>query len=263
MSIFRRLIATRLLAALDRKGVNASRFSRHTSKKVGQMSPGELSAWMQIPHERAMAWADPLSAAMEHCEINTIARQLAFIATINHESAGLSQLRENLNYSAKALAYTWKTRFRFPRFDIEERQTQFSDGMRNALLYAHKPMAIANAAYELREGNGSEASGDGWVYRGGGPIMRTFRGAYRSDGQKLGFDLEANPELIERPVVGSLVAALCWKEKGCNEAADEADFDKVCDLVNRGLHTQAFGDAIGFSGRLEKLKIAVNAMLSH
>lgn len=226
------------------------------------MSPLELSAWMSIPYQRAALWAEPLAAAMDEFQINTVQRQLAFIATINHESAGLSRLRENMNYSAKALTVTWRSRFRFPKYDTEKGLIRFSDGLRNAEHYANKPEDIANAAYESREGNGTESSGDGWMYRGGGPIMRTFRDAYRNDGKALGFDLENNPELIEQPLVGSMVAAHCWKQKGCNEAADEADFDKVCDLVNRGVHTPAFGDAIGFDDRLKKLKIAVDALMA-
>ncbi|MEG7018924.1 glycoside hydrolase family 19 protein, partial [Pseudomonas aeruginosa] len=80
----------------------------------------------------------------------------AFLAQIGHESGQLTRLVENLNYSARGLAATWPSRYRG------------ADGQPNALAQrlARNPRAIANNAYASRNGNGDEASGDGWRYRG-------------------------------------------------------------------------------------------------
>src|SRR3546814_4289580 len=84
--------------------------------------------------------------------MTTSLRWCHFIAQIAHESAGLSRTTENLNYSAAGLRKT------FPKYF--DRAT--------AEAYARQPARIANRAYANRLGNGPEASGDGWRYRGRG-----------------------------------------------------------------------------------------------
>lgn len=58
------------------------------------MTPDQLSAALGCPLVRAEKWIDPMNAAMERFEINTPARQAAFIAQIGHESGKLVYVRE-------------------------------------------------------------------------------------------------------------------------------------------------------------------------
>lgn len=80
-------------------------------------------------------------------------QQAMFLAQYGHETQGFTRLSENLNYSANGLVNVFRKYF--PTLSL-------------AKQYERKPQAIANKVYANRMGNGSEASGDGWKYRGRG-----------------------------------------------------------------------------------------------
>ncbi|ANJ90570.1 TPA: glycoside hydrolase family 19 protein [Pasteurella multocida] len=101
-------------------------------------------------------------------------QQAMFIAQCGHESAGFSVFTENLNYSEQALLRV------FPRYFNEKTAEQ----------YARKPEMIANRVYAARMGNGSEASGDGWRYRGVGAIQLTGKNNHTAFKKWLGRDIE-------------------------------------------------------------------------
>lgn len=181
----------------------------------------------------ADVWLDALNEAMGRFDIDTRDRVAAFLAQVAHE-CGVSalttgvRLAENLNYSAKALMATWPTRF--PTMAI-------------ATKYARQPERIANLVYANRLGNGDEASGDGWRFRGRGLLQITGRSNYRAAGAALGLDLEAHPQLLEQPLPAALAAAHFWKAAGLNELADDrendddvADFRRITKVINGGYH---------------------------
>lgn len=169
-----------------------------------------------MPASPAKVWAEPLKKAFEFAELNTPQRQAAFLAQIAVESGELTHLVENLNYGATALMRT------FPkRFDIN-----------NAYEYARHPDKIANRAYAGRYGNGDEASGDGWRFRGRTPIQLTFRDNYRACAEATGIPCLSHPGVLERPEEGALVAAWYWKSRKINEAVDAGNFDEVTRRIN-------------------------------
>ncbi|NTG98900.1 hypothetical protein G6L95_06580 [Agrobacterium rhizogenes] len=96
------------------------------------------------------------------------ARWLAYmLATTYHETDNtMCAISENLNYSAAGLLAT------FPKYFTAAQ----------AAAYARQPQRIANRAYANRMGNGSEASGDGWRYRGRGLVQITGRDNYAKYG---------------------------------------------------------------------------------
>lgn len=110
-------------------------------------------------------------------------RWLSYIlATIHHEVGTTYQpLEENLNYSAAGLQKTWPAKFTPEK----------------AAAYAKKPQAIANYVYANRIGNGNEASGDGWKFRGRGYVQVTGRANYQWSKELTGTDLIASPDLIK------------------------------------------------------------------
>lgn len=89
------------------------------------------------------------------------------LATVYHETGrSMCPISENLNYSADGLRAT------FPKY--------FNAAQ--AAAYARQPERIANRAYANRMGNGDEASGDGWRYRGRGLVQITGRDNYAKYG---------------------------------------------------------------------------------
>jgi putative chitinase len=167
------------------------------------------------------SWLDPINEAMYRFRINNFKRTAMFLAQCAMESGRFGTLEENLNYSAAGLLKVWPNRF----------------SASEAEYYARRPQAIANRAYANRGGNRDEASGDGWRYRGRGPLQVTFRSNYFSCGVDCALPLILEPERLAGPQ-GAFGAAWYWWRSGCNEVADEDDFDGVSGLVNRGDRTK-------------------------
>ena len=176
----------------------------------------------QLARDRAALFLPHLVTTMQEFDISTPLRAAAFLAQIAHESAQLSHLAENLNYSATGLLNTFGKRF-----------TQ-----ETANDYARQPERIANHVYGGRGGNGDEASGDGFRYRGRGLIQLTFRDNYRHAGDVLGLPIEDQPDTVATPEVGSRTAGLYWKDNNLNALADAADFTSITKRINGGLAGQ-------------------------
>lgn len=172
--------------------------------------------------DRADAFAGPLSEACDRFDIRGPKRLSAFLAQIAHESGELRHTVENLNYSADALRRLWPNRFPAAL----------------ALECARNPERIACIAYGGRMGNGDEASGDGWKFRGRGLIQLTGRDNYGRCAEAIGIELLDRPELLERPDGASLSAAWFWADKRLNELADIGDFAGITKRINGGLTGQ-------------------------
>lgn len=178
----------------------------------------QLVMAMGCPIERAQRWVDHLNVAMERYQINTPVRMAQFMAQIGHESGSLSCVVENLNYSAAGLLSTFPKHFTQAEAEAFQRQ----------------PMVIANHVYANRYGNGDEASGDGWAYRGRGLIQLTFKDNYRACGRAIGADLVANPDALLVPEYAALAAGWYWHTRGCNAMADAGEMRGITKAVNGG-----------------------------
>jgi putative chitinase len=211
--------------------------------------PALLSVMPLAGVDRAAAWLGALQQAMLAYRINTPERMAAFLAQIAHESRELTALEENLHYSAPRLRQV------FGRFFGDDATAQ-----RYATL---GPVAIANRVYADRNGNGAEASGDGWRYRGRGPLAVTFKDNYRACSIAACGDastLLEHPEFLADPEFGAAAAAWYWDLHKCNELADRGDFDAISDEINLGHRTAAQGDSNGFADRLAYFKRASVAL---
>lgn len=183
------------------------------------MTPEQLQAAMQMVFpQRARTWAEPLNRAMFEFGIVGPLREAMFLAQVAHETRHLSALREDLMYSTPVLQQV------FGRYFARSELVSFS----------YHPMAIANRVYANRFGNGSELSGDGYRYRGGGCLMTTFRDNYRTVGEAIGEPLEDNPDLIEQPDIAARAGAYEWFRRGCNALADEGRFLAIVRAINGG-----------------------------
>lgn len=124
---------------------------------------------------------DELPSVVDKFAINTPLRLSHFLAQVAHESGNFKFLKENLNYSAAGLLKT------FPKY--------FKDAT-TAKAYERKPDKIANRVYASRMGNGDEASGDGFKFRGRGFLQVTGKDNYKAFSAFIGEDCVANPDLI-------------------------------------------------------------------
>jgi putative chitinase len=116
-----------------------------------------------------------------------------------------------------------------------------SDGFRTTREYA------SGSAYEGRRDLGNVVEGDGIRFRGRGLIQLTGRANYQEFGKLLGTDLESSPELVESFPLALEVSLLFWRNRGCNELADQGDFTGITKRINGGLN--------GFESRTKYLNL--------
>jgi putative chitinase len=175
-----------------------------------------------------------IPAVMEKFQINTPLRLCHFLAQCGHESGNFKTVNENLNYGAKGLLALFKK-----YFPTEQK----------ALEYERKPEKIANLIYGGRMGNGPEASGEGYKFRGRGYIQLTGKDNYTSFGKSIGEDITTNPDLVatKYPL---LSAAWYWNSRSLNASADKGDTDAVVTEITKKVN----GGTIGLDDRIKHFK---------
>ena len=153
------------------------------------------------PRATAEKWIHPISTTLERYSITTLNDVAGFLANACHESQNFTRLEENLNYSsAYRINSLWPR-----RFSLDE-----------AEKFTHNPKKLANRAYADRLGNGDEASGDGYRYRGRGLFQITGKDHYEVYGELLGLDLLKNPDLLLKPMNAALSAGAYWNALDLN-----------------------------------------------
>jgi len=145
-------------------------------------------------------------------------QRAAFLAQIAVESNELQNTTEDLNYrTAQRLQRVFgQARFPMPAA---------------AAPYLRNPEALGDRVYANRNGNGDEASGDGYRYRGRGLMQTTGRENYRAVGH------ENDPEALEAPQGAADTAAQYWANHSLNGQTtgvlNRQQFDEVSRTVNR------------------------------
>jgi putative chitinase len=116
-----------------------------------------------------------------------------FLAQAATETGGFSSLQraESLNYSsATRLANIYPKHFSF-----------INPLKKNPYNYLHNSERLANLVYRNRYGNGSEASGDGFRYRGRGIFQLTFKDNYQNFQDYYNSNFSSNLDLLNHPEV--------------------------------------------------------------
>ena len=145
-----------------------------------------------------------LQDAADKFSIDSENRMANFLGQCDHESGTFKHLEENLNYSGQAL------------WSLFQRHFASQD---EANSYARQPEKIANRIYANRMGNGDEASGDGYKYRGRGCIQLTGKTNQTAFFNSIGLDEDSDPEVIstQYPL---LSGAWFWNSRNLNAKAD-------------------------------------------
>lgn len=156
-----------------------------------------------------------------------------FLSQCSHESGKFKAVRENLNYSAKGLQNTFGKYF---PGNLEE-------------SYAKQPEKIASRVYADRMGNGNEASGDGWKFRGRGYIQLTGKSNYQRFTKFIGEDCVSNPDLVATKYPLASAAFFFDVNKLwslCDKGADDDVVKSVTKRVNGGFN--------GLNDRIKEFK---------
>lgn len=171
---------------------------------------------------------------MDKFQINTPLRLCHFLAQCGHESGNFKAVNENLNYGAKGL------RGIFPKYFP-------TDAL--AAEYERKPEKIANKIYGGRMGNGPEASGEGYKFRGRGYIQLTGKDNYSAFDKVVAEDITTNPDLVatKYPL---LSAAWFWNSRKLNEIADKGATDAEVTAITKKVN----GGTIGLDDRIKHFK---------
>jgi predicted chitinase len=168
----------------------------------------------RLPQAKRQLYLPFINRVMEIYEIDTPLRASAFLAQIAHESAELKYMEEIWGPTAQQKKY-------------------------------EPPSEVATRL-------GNTQPGDGFRYRGRGPIQITGRANYEKYGDLLGVDLVGNPDLAATPQYAFSTAGLFWKLNGLNELADVQDFTAITKRINGGLN--------GLAERQKYYEIAKNVL---
>jgi putative chitinase len=174
-----------------------------------------------------------MKKAMEFYKLTPV-RAAHFFAQTAHETGGYKLFSENLNYSAEGLQGIFGKYF---------------PGNLEA-SYARNPEKIANRVYADRMGNGNEASGDGWKFRGRGALQLTGKDNYAAFAKYLQKpEIMTTPDLVATEY--SFESAMFFFDKNklwsiCDQGVNDAAILALTKRINGGTH--------GLADRSEKTK---------
>lgn len=175
--------------------------------------------------DRAASLAVLINQIAPKYKVDTAARLQAFIAQVAHESGEFSIKTENMNYTTPArLVSIWPS-----RFTITDEK-----GKLNANDYVKNAEKLANEVYANRMGNGNQASGDGFKFRGGGFLQLTGKESYQAYAKYLNKSIDETSKLVHETDQYALDAAF-WEfsvNKNLNNFADQGDFITITKRIN-------------------------------
>jgi putative chitinase len=193
-------------------------------------------------NKKVHEWYEAMVVQLPQFEVTTPKRVAAFVAQCAHESADFTVLSENLNYSADALNKL------FGKY--------FAAAGRDSAPYHRKPEMIANVIYANRMGNGDTKSGEGYKFRGRGPIQLTGKDNYWKFASDFFEDPETvmnDPDLVTDDIPTALYSALWfWNKNNLNREADSGDIKLMTKKINGGY--------IGLEDRIKHYNHAIEVL---
>jgi putative chitinase len=163
-----------------------------------------------------------MKAAMEFYKLSAV-RAAHFFGQTSHETGEFKAFSENLNYSTEGLKKIFKKYFT----------------PKTALACARNPERIANKVYSDRMGNGNEASGDGWKFRGRGALQLTGKSNYEAFSEYIGKPgkFRDNPDMVANEY--AFESAMFFFDKNklwdiCDKGVNEDSILKLTKKINGG-----------------------------
>ena len=165
-------------------------------------------------------WYDIMEEMLPTYDITSSKRIAAFLAQCGHESGQFTIIKENLNYSGRALLRVFGRYFRDR--DVSE--------------YSRNPEKIANLVYANRMNNGDTASGDGYRFCGRGVIQLTGRYNYTEFAKTKGKTAEEIIPYLETKKGALETACWFWTVNGLNALAEKGDMRTLTKRINGGFN---------------------------
>ena len=210
------------------------------------LTPAILRAAVGCSRADADLYAPHLAEGFRLWNLDTPHEIAAALAQFGHETAGFTLMQERLGYSAARLADLGRQNGPGSRWAAAAKQSA---------RLAMNPQALANFVYADRMGNGDEASGDGWRYRGRGFPQLTGRANYISANavlkSRVGADIVADPDAVANDRrIAALTGCAYWHLRVHD--VDPRDVRAV---------TRAFnGGVIGLDDRRKRFAVACRAL---
>jgi putative chitinase len=161
-----------------------------------------------------------------------------------HESGLYKNARENLNYNEAGLLNIFRKYF------------LGKVGSKSAAHYARQPEKIANLVYANRMGNGDEASGDGWKYRGIFGLQLTGKTNITEFMKHVGVDTKLDPDVLLENPKNYFLSGKFWFEKN--------GVDKLCNSTNEtcilSITRRVNGGTNGLDDRIVQTKKVFKAL---
>ena len=175
----------------------------------------------------------------EKFNITNSLRLAHFLSQCGHESGNFRAVKENLNYSSKGLQAIFGKYF---PGNLED-------------SYARQPEKIGSRVYANRMGNGNEASGEGFKFRGRGYIQLTGKNNYEAFSKFIGEDCVSNPDLVSTkyPLAS---AAFFFDKNNLWSTCDLGSSDDVVTKVTRRVN----GGTNGLEYRIKHFKEFFNLL---
>lgn len=180
-------------------------------------------------------WEPALTQGFQKFALTNNQRVAAAIGQFMVEAGeSFEEVVENMSYSASRMTQVWPATFKTEA---------------DALPYVHQPEKLGNFIYANKLGNGNEASGDGYRFRGRGLIQLTGRNEYNDFGAAVGMTAEQVSDYCETPE-GAAISG-CWylSSRGCLPFADTWDIDEITRRVN-GRKMQDHAKRLKFSNAM-------------
>lgn len=176
--------------------------------------------------------APHLSRACQLFNVTTPREVAAIVAQFGHETQSFTAMEESLYYrDPTRVVLLFRTAFDKDRDAVAD-PAEIADAMQ----YLKNPQKLANRVYAGRGGNGAEASGDGWRYRGRGYTHLTFLNNYRIASAMPGAaDYVAQPELVAEPEHAALTGFGFWRHNRIGEALAAGGIDATTKIINPGM----------------------------
>jgi predicted chitinase len=210
-----------------------------------------------------------LADSARRYRVDTPLRLAHFLAQIGHESS-FRATEESGSYSAPRMHEIFGCRGGPSQYDRAEDDCKLGPDGKPARLrpklwteqasYAGNPQRLLSYVYANRLGNGDEASGDGYRYRGRGLVQLTGKANYAAfteahnvrDSDDLR-DFVAEPDLLLSELKYAIESAFYyWDARTVNALADLDDLEGVTRAVNGGLN-----GLIDRGARLARIKKAL------